>query len=373
MHAETRLRMDERGIALYFALVALLAMGAMVTGTFLIGWVEQRSAAAGWYATQSFEAAEAGAAEAIAAWDPALARLPLRTDSVVRAGVTLVEGTTYTATVTRWNPGTFLVRSEGLRRGPGGDVLSRRLVGIFVRVRPADVDHGSALTLNGSAAVPTAEAIDGSDEPPPGWESICPPVAAVPAIRTSGAAVTADSGPAPPVVIDTLIGPETFSDFGPVTFDQLAATATLQVGGTVGPLAPFSGDGKCAAGSGANWGEPGRDVGAVAECFDFLPIVHAAGNLTLSGGRGQGILLVGGDLELTGAVGFTGVVVVRGRVITSGAGGRILGTLLVGGASGPSAIGAGSFVRYSSCAVNRALLAAGLPRRLRERSWVQLY
>jgi len=360
----------QQGAALLLAVVALAAIGAMVAGCFLAGWLEQRSAASTRYGAAAFEAAEAGAALAIAAWSPALSRLPLHRDSLVLTGGTGL--TDHSATVTRLGPGTFLVRAEGRRLTVGGTALAQRLVGVFVRLDGAQVDHGSALTLAGPATVASADVVDGSDHVPPGWDSVCSAPADVPAIRSSGSSVAIDSGPPVPVVVDSLINSGTFTSFGSVTFDQLAGQAVHEVTGAIGPLAPSAAGGRCDSGTGTNWGEPDAGPGSVAACFDFLPIVYAPGDLALAGGRGQGVLLVRGDLDLSAGVEFTGVIVVLGRVTTSGAGGRVTGTLLIGGTA-TSALGSGSSISYSSCAVRRALQANGVPRRLAERSWAQLY
>lgn len=372
MHSE-RTPSKQQGAALLLAVVALAAIGAMVAGCFLAGWLEARSAAAARYGSAAFEAAEAGLAETIAAWGPELGRMPLRTDSVTADGAGGGSGLTdYTATVTRLTPGTFLVRSEGRRFAAAGPALARRLIGEFVRLEAPEVDHGSALTLSGPATLASADLVDGSDHVPAGWDSLCPAPSARPAIRSGGGAVTTDSGAPAPVVVDTLIGPSTFTSFGPVTFDELAARAVREVAGTVGPLGPSAAAGRCDIGVTSNWGEPSAGAGSVPECGHFMPIIHASGDVGLAGGRGQGVLLVGGDLDLSGGVEFAGIVVVLGRVTTSGAGGRVIGTLLVGG-SVMSSIGAGSRLEYSGCAVVRALDANRVPRRLRERSWAQLY
>ena len=354
------------------AVVALAAIGAMVAGCFVAGWLDARSAAAARYGQAAFEAAEAGAAETIAAWGTGLSRLPVRTDSIIAAGVAGSSLADYTATVTRLSSGLFMVRSEGRRRAAGGPPLARRLIGVFVRLDAPDVDHGSALTLLGPATLASGDAVDGADHLPAGWDSLCAPGSNRPPIRSGGSAVTTDSGAPMPVVVDTLIGPLTFSTFGPVTFDELAARAVHDVAGAVGPLLPSVAAGGCDTGSLSNWGEPSAGAGSVAECFEFMPVIHAAGNLSVVGGRGQGVLLVRGDLDLSGGVEFTGVVVVLGRLTTSGLGGHVTGTLLVGGA-GTSSVGPGSSVAYSGCAVDRALGANGVPGRLKERSWAQLY
>ena len=369
MHSE-KTASSQQGAALLLAVVALAAIGAMVAGSFLAAWLDQRAATALRFGSAAFEAAEAGAAETIATWGPAFSRLPLQTDTAAATGGTGLAR--YTATVTRLNPGTFLVRSEGRRLGAGGALLARRLVGEFVRLEVAPVDHGSALTLGGPASIANAGVVSGSDEIPAGWDSVCSTAPGVPAIRAGGGAVITDSGLPIPVVTDTMIGPGTFTEFGSVTFDQLASHAMHQVSGTLGPLAPVAVNGRCELDAAANWGEPLAADGGVPECFGFLPIVYAPGDLTLAGGRGQGVLLVRGDLELSGGTEFTGVVIVLGRVITSGVGGRITGTLLVGG-SATSVLAAGARVSYSSCAVERALRANGTPHRLQSRSWAQLY
>lgn len=361
---------QQQGAALLLAVVALAAIGAMVAGCFLAGWLEQRSAAAGRYGAAAFEAAEAGAAQTIGSWSPALSRLPLHADSVALTGRSGL--TDYTATVTRLAAETFLVRSKGRRLAAGGTALAERLVGVFVRLDGAEVDHGSALTLAGPATVANADVVDGSDHVPPGWGSVCSAPADVPAIRSGGSSVATDSGPPAPVVVDTVIGSGTFRSFGAVTFDQLAGQASHELGGTIGPLAPSAAGGRCNQASGTNWGEPVTGPGSIAECFGFLPVVYAPGDLALAGGRGQGVLLVRGNLELSGGVEFTGVIVVLGRVTTSGAGGRVTGTMLVGG-TGMSTLGSGSSISFSSCAVRRALQATGVPRRLSQRAWSQLY
>ena len=165
----------------------------------------------------------------------------------------------------------------------------------------------------------------------------------------------------------------TFTRFGSYTFDQLALTAVHQVSGSQPLLGPSAVAGRCADDVASNWGEPNIGPGTVPECADFLPVVYAPGNLALSGGRGQGVLLVRGDLELTGGVVLTGVVVVLGRVTTSGAGGQIVGTLLVAANTGATRLGPGTTVEYSSCAVGRALGANGLRATRVVRGWAELY
>ena len=362
---------NERGAALLLAIVALAAMGAMVAGTFLAGWLELRSADAARNAATALEAAETGVAQAAAAWEPGLNRLPVGVDSPIAVGSSAHGG--YRATLSRLGESLFLVRAEGWREGAAGARLSRRLVGAFMRPLALAVDHGSALTLLGAAELWSAAAVDGADHVPAGWDSLCATGAGVPPIRSAGPPVTADSGPAPAVNTDPTVTASTFTDFGTATFDQLAGMASRQVSGVVAPLGPSMVAGQCAETVVSNWGEPATGGGSVPACAGFFPLVYSPGDLSLTGGRGQGLLLVRGDLDLSGGVALSGVVVVLGRVTSSGAGGQVLGTLLVAGAGGVSRLGPGMTVSYSACAVGRALLANAVRIGPVPGGWSQLY
>ena len=362
---------NERGAALLLAVVALVAIGAMVAGTFIGAWLELRSGVAGRDAIAALEAAETGLAQATAAWRPTLNRLPIGLDTVLLADSSAAAG--YSADIVSLGESMFFVRATGWRPGPAGLRLSERMVGAFIRAVPLEIDHGSALTLLGPADLASADVVDGADRVPAGWAGSCAAGVGVPAIRSGGSPVAVDVGPAPAVTVDASVTVATFTRFGSYTFDQLALTAVHQVSGSQPLLGPSAVAGRCTDDVASNWGEPNIGPGTVPECADFLPVVYAPGNLALSGGRGQGILLVRGDLELTGGVVLTGVVVVLGRVTTSGAGGQIVGTLLVAGNAGATRLGPGTTVEYSSCAVGRALAANGLRATRVVRGWAELY
>jgi hypothetical protein len=168
----------------------------------------------------------------------------------------------------------------------------------------------------------------------------------------------------------------TYSRFGEGTWDALASRAavTLDGGASASPLPRASG-GACVVDD-ASWGEPRRGIAAVAACEHASPVVAArAPALTLRGpARGQGLLLVDGDLRVEGVVDHAGLVVVRGAVDASRGALRVRGALMVANddGRGASVIGPGSEVLYSSCAVARALIAASRPAPLRRRSWTEV-
>src|SRR5512134_1624039 len=61
---------NERGIALVVAIVALVVIGAIVTGTFFMSTIEQRTSVNASYTSRAMEAAEAGMHAAIGGWVP---------------------------------------------------------------------------------------------------------------------------------------------------------------------------------------------------------------------------------------------------------------------------------------------------------------
>jgi hypothetical protein len=76
-----------------------------------------------------------------------------------------------------------------------------------------------------------------------------------------------------------------------------------------------------------NLGEP---LDSSSPCFGFLPIISVSSGSRIEGGRGQGVLLADGDLELADAFDFYGVVVVAGRLYDCGAGTRVTGLVPCG-------------------------------------------
>lgn len=134
---------------------------------------------------------------------------------------------------------------------------------------------------------------------------------------------------------------------------------------------PISSTVICDAQDELNWGDPSDPTAA---CGNHFPIVHLTrasgpGNsvIQISGGTGQGVLLVDGDLRITGPFSFHGLILVRGNLRITGGGsglthhGRVIAT------GGVETQGNTSFL-YSSCAIKRA--TGSLVTELRGRSEV---
>lgn len=373
---------DERGIALAVAVFALVIIGALVAGTFFAGRLEQRGGQNSAYAAEAFEAAEAGLQTTIANWDPDV-------EGAGAVGTTTALGTTalagnvaYTRAVTRLNDEVFLVRSEGQRTG-AGNVLARRLIGTLVRLHSTEIDIQAAVTGRGTVQVGGNATVDGNDQipgAPANWGGVCPaagdPVAGVRTDQDVDVNGNPDIFGSPPTqendaeVVDSIFT-QPFDELVPladitILVSNPAATAPATTGLPV----------RCDRTVSLNWGEPWYPAVPLtaAACQSYMPIIHRPGNLTLQGGRGQGILLVSGNLELSGGVEFFGIVIVQGRLRTTGNGNKINGAVLARNVDlDDNFIGGTPTVNFSRCAIARALQASAIAVPLNSRAWAQLY
>jgi hypothetical protein len=131
-----KLRNDERGIALVMALFALVLMGALVSGSFLAGLLEQQSGQNSMFAAQALAAAEAGLDEALVNTDPAaLEALPIGSSPF---DLGPLESQNSVGQVIRLTGTLFLVRCTGTRRDAEGNPLATRSLALLVRIVPAD-------------------------------------------------------------------------------------------------------------------------------------------------------------------------------------------------------------------------------------------
>jgi hypothetical protein len=175
---------------------------------------------------------------------------------------------------------------------------------------------------------------------------------------------------------DPGIDEDTFTQFGDLSWEDLVAMATLSFPGntTFNGTAPSFVNGSCNYADSNNWGDP---VNPYSACGSYFPIIYIDGYARVqSNSFGQGILLVGGDLDLRGSFTFHGLIITQGTFMTQGSGHRILGGVLARNADLDlqSYVGT-SIVQYSSCAVSMALLNNPNLTRMRPlaaRSWVDL-
>jgi hypothetical protein len=372
----------EPGFALGAALFALVVVAALVGGAFFAARQEFRVGQNHRLWEQASGAAEAGLVAALAEGAAGRWRAVLAGDSLAFAG-RLPSGTgRFTGVVHRLNEQLFLVRATGT------DVAGRseRSVGVLARLVPWTVRPPAALTVLGALRMDGAAWIDGRDGVPSGWTD-CPPAGSdslpglllrrLTDLQADGCAGWTCITGAPRVGADSALADEAaLLERSGVRWGALVAMADrVYSGAAAGPLAPapVATGSVCDTSVRDNWGEPQRRTPA-SPCQDHFPVIFADGGLSLSGGRGQGVLLVQGDLDIAGGAEFVGLVVTTGRLRLGAGGGLLVGAALALNAGGePSSLEAGAAVRLSTCAVAAAGRAAAAARVFRDRFWLDLY
>lgn len=143
-----RLRNDERGIALPLALFVLIAVGALVVGSFFTARLEQQSGRNTLFAAQAREAAEAGLNQALATLAAdALEAIAVGEPPVSLDAVNLNNGASAGCDVRRLTSTLFLLRAQGWRHGAGGMVLATRSLGALVQLVPSTAGVSGGLQL----------------------------------------------------------------------------------------------------------------------------------------------------------------------------------------------------------------------------------
>jgi hypothetical protein len=373
------------GFALPVAVFALVIVGVITTGGFFIARQEGRIGVASEYAGMAFFLTEQGLVDLIGRWDRELfGALSAWGDTIITEDYPALG--TVTTRVTRMTDYLYYVDAAGtVTRGGAMRSGASRRVGVTLRFVTADIAPPAALTTRGPTSLTGTAEVHGEDEAPPEWGGACSgfPLANKPGILTDNASQVSRQGAAeitgdPAVAEDSSIVDSTFTHFGDLTWDDLTGMANIRLsGGNLTTLAPDSTvTGACRAGQAfpTNWGNP-ENLGAA--CSNWFPVIHITGDVNIqSGGVGQGLLLVDGDLELRGDFLFYGIIIVQGSLGTQGQGNRVFGAVMASNADFDSqAVTGGSVVTNSTCAVRRAILNnSGLTRvrPLASRSWVDL-
>ena len=380
---------NERGVALAVAVFALVVIGALVAATFFAGRLEQQTGQNSVMAVQAGQVAEAALNETVtstlnatilnslssANGDTALASFTPTVPSGVNPHVTSSRW------VRRLANNLFLVTVLGQRTNSAGAVIAQQSLAQLIRLNAAEVTINAGLTALGNVDVKGGAEVSGIDAVPPAWTGnppvSCPATQDVTGVRINNGTVTYKSDAVkgnPPTTTDATLNPASMQS----TFNQLKALATLNItDGNPPAMAPaYTGNPqKCNSAIESNWGEPTVKTDV---CFNYFPIIYRNGDLKLQGGRGQGILLVEGDLTTTGGVIFYGPVFVTGTLSTSGnsgQGAKFFGGVIAGNVAldDVTKLAGGALVNYSSCAIKRALGGSAVPGMFAERGFVQLY
>lgn len=404
----TAVARDRRGFTLVLSLFALVVLGAAISASFLAVRFDRSGSTRSTWAAEAQSAAESGVARTYATWDATQqGALPIWTvgtptvwtsgDQALQAGKLF-----HNTTVRKLNSELFEATSTGWRQGGGRRLAELRVVQFFRLAKPS-IDANAAVTVsepikfNGNAFE-----VSGFNANPPGWNpGECPAldtnngdgssddVVGVRSAAGTGVNPTQDDDnvfgyPIRDVANDPSITSATFNDFLDYTF----ATLGSQPGVKILPDQTYTGaapvvdlsTNTCDKTILLNFGEPYRSPtsGVVAQCQSYFPVIRGTGALTkFSGGsRGQGILLIEGDFEMTGNFEWVGLIIVRNEIKISGTGNKIYGALLAEGAdvsTDNGSVGGNVEIHYSNCAIEKAVLGAAAARPLGQRGWAQAY
>lgn len=368
---------SERGIALVVAIVALVVIGAIVAGTFFISSLEQKTAENSVDAAEAYQAAEAGIVKNVGNWDTGYNSLAVDGGTTI-AQDSVAPGTYFNVTISRLNSSLFFLRSVGTRNS------ATQTLAMVLRTVTVNPNVNAAVTAKGNVSVGGNATIDGTNTNPSGWSS-CGTAPNKGGIRTSGTVSTNGNptigGSPAKIQNDSTVNNALFQ--GP--FDQFKAMATLSLAGgngngnyvTYNGMAPSTtgSPAKCNRTDANNWGEPLRTGSYVSECTSYSPIIYFAGNAKMTGGRGQGILLVDGDLSIAGNFQWVGLVIAIGQVKTGNGTTNVTGAIMANDANiGDQTSFSGTpVVSYSKCALDYVLNNSAIARPLAMRSWAQVF
>jgi len=372
---------SERGMALLMALGAIVIIGVMIGGIVFVSTQDYRIGGNTVRQTRAAAAAELGLNRLPQDWNLADNRRPVG-DTLTKT-YTAPRGASVKVTVTKVSGVSFWAVSEGTAGAQGSQATARRRYATLFKLDMPQMNFMGAITTQGNTTVNGNVTVNGNDAAPAGWSACgptAPPVAGAAISPTTTATINGSvsvTGSPPVLTTPTAGDTNTYFSYGSSTYQSLAAAATYTyAGGTllngVGPLVV---GGVCQASvNPPNWGEPTHASPAGA-CDNYFPVIHALGDLKITTGRGQGILLVDGDLTVAGNFTFDGAVIVRGGLKMTGTGNKVSGALMSASVSVDDnvALAGNTSILYSSCALISALSASAYPKQAKERGWVDVY
>jgi hypothetical protein len=373
---------SEQGVALLTALGAMVILGVLVAGIVFVATQDARIGGNTVRQARAAAAAELGLNRVPVDWNPAVGS-GLKTGDTLQKVYTAPGGTSATVVLTRL-PGPFVwAVSEGKAGVLGSQASARRRYGMLFRLDIPSFNPLGAITTQGLLIVSGNATVSGNDVTPTGWGSCSTKTVAGVAmadmskLNTKGACSSKNCIQGTPQYLQTALAADTSTYFvyGSETYQTLAATANLTFpgGSVLGGIGPVVSGGKCVKSTTTNWGDPTRHSPAGA-CEGYYPAIHALGDLKLSTGVGEGILLVDGNLTVTGNFQFTGAVIVRGTYNSYGNGNKVTGAVWAANmALDDNDMFGNGGIQYSSCALLPLLQGRGYPKQAKQRGWVNLY
>ena len=373
---------SRNGMALIMALGAMVIIGVLIGGIVFVTTQDYRIGTNTMRQEQATAAADLGLNRVPQEWNLA-DNTRLKTGDTLKRVYPGLHTASAKVIVTRLTGPFFWVVSEGTAGGLGSQASARRRYGALFRLDLPQMNVLGAITTQGNTTVNGNVSVNGNDAAPAGWSScgtstqnVAGAAISPTTTATVNGSVTLNGSP-PVLTTPAAADSNTYFNYGGSNYQSLAAAANLTYpGGTlltgVGPIAA---GGVCQTSvSPANWGDPNRAAPSGA-CESYFPTIHVLGDLKVTTGSGQGILLVDGDFTVAGNFAFTGAVIVRGGLKMTGTGNKIVGGVMAASVSVDDnvALAGNTSLQYSSCALTAALSASAYPKRAKERAWADLY
>ncbi len=375
---------SRRGFALMMALGALVILAVLIAGSTYISIQESRLGQNQLVQSRAFAVAEYGLNKIQADWDKT-PNLQMENGASFDTTYILAGQGTCAVRYTRLNNETFWIVSKG--EAVVGNSLSRsrtavKRMGAVLRLRIPTIKANAAVTTAGNVVVKGSPQIRGMNQVPAGWTGCTAAPDKAGLVTSPTATVTIQNANqvvgSPNVATDPLAADQnTYVKFGDETWNTLTSAPNVSLaGGSYGSaIGPTVTAGSCAKENLFNWGEPNRSgTGLVPECYNYFPIIYVAGDLALNGnGRGQGILLINGNLQINGTFDWTGLIVTAGKILKGNGSATVTGAIMAAEAEVTDELQGNLTVNYSACGLERAMRGSAQVVQARERAWAEIY
>lgn len=348
-----------RGFVLPSVLMCILLIATLAATLQTATWQATRQSRLGFAGERALHAADAAISTQLSAWDgAAFARMPIGARTVFSAP--LPAGLSAKVTLVRTSIDGAFIQATAASRQNGVALDAERSASRAITLRHPPLPLDAPLILLGSGVFSGAGAVSTADETPPGWSTEC---------------TGEDSIDAPAALPMNVPAAQALFDGRWTQWLNLASRTDDAA--TVTSLAPVVTGVACAAGS----GEPWRGAGSVAACINewgaraVAPAMPGAAPFVISQpSRHQGVLMIDGDLVLNADLDVNGLLLVRGAVNATVGHLTVHGAALVRDDQGHgSRFGFATRVRYSRCALRRALSATGAPAAITTGGWLERF
>ena len=368
------------GMALALAMFAIVVIGALIAGAFFASNQDFKIGRNSLVAQRAFSAAEFGLNKTMAGWDQAM-NLAVKVGKDTNFKYATGDSGSAAVKITRLNDYTYWVVSEG-SAGVGTSVETRRRTSQVLRMAYPAVRVGGAVTLYGGGDVKGSTQILGTNVNPAGWAC-----ADFPGKDTTAIAYNPTSTLTIQKASNAVGFPQSYKDpaagdsgsyvhYGDESWQTLVKNADITISADPGNVSPVGTATSCNQAITTNWGEPHRDLAAIVGCENYFPIIYSTTDLHLNNGRGQGILLVEGDLQINGSFEWNGLIIVRDDFNKGNGSATVNGAVMARNANftdGASVFTGNSTFQYSKCALESALRGSARLLPAKKRAWAEMW